>query len=995
MTLNLPTSDPLWQTLADIDAEQSADFRTLAGAAKLDPAIDFRNVSLAGLSLEGQDLSGFDFSGTDLRGTNLRRASSVNGLVISKSTVLDPADRKWLWRRLSLGKRSRRDKSHNFPVFLQDEKEYKPLILISYAHQDEPEKPAEGEVKWLSFVTGYLRPAIKQGAVDLWLDRLMPGGADWEREIEQKLAACDIFILLVSRHSLSSDYVVDKEIAIIRERQAKGEAVQFYPLILTPTPNAGLDLVRDKNLRPRDGKPFSDYAINERYRHMHEAADEIAEICGKIAARRSTPTPGSLTSGLNAVYDQLGGFTSSPMPPTPMSPPVEEARGTEPEIKGRESLEAWLSGQDREVVIAMAARTALRVAPLVVREQASTEGNVNFEILVSTIFSASAFAWVASRYPFRANELAAAASRVGNTAHALANSDLGSVTLTATTAAATAANAVADTGRIAIALADRNASVAESIIAAVVGSVAACIAFAASALAPGWEQVRADIAAFRKLDPCTVANQPLWSHETPDWAADAWLALKAALPLSRDWQVWIDWYENRLRGGSRGEAYELVFASAPQEVWNKGPAESNAWIREHLPPLPADESHAKPVISDKESLEAWLKGQRREVAIAIAARAALRVAPLAVRLLRNHQSVEAFEDVATPASAIFRSCASARLGARYPVRITEFRKAARVAASRAEGIAASGAVASVPAVASATSSAAFAAYAAFAVSGGNIAPVADSVTTAVAAASNADARDPAASIDAMWEEVRVDAASIEGSRVNPLSDSPLWSNGAPEWASLAWSSLQEALPDGKNWEVWTDWYNERLRGVSRGEDYEVVFASVPLDLWDKGPAAANAWINAHLPKASDATHRAELPAPLPGLDAPFAYGWTASQRVAVVAGAQNLPFYPHFSSEEDHRRALEAARVGGERLLKALRDGRYNARPEYGEALEYYLEDLPKTAGAGNILLANDQIRILHAMLLADADTLPEGFASRLKSVIANQFALNAFYDLV
>ncbi len=82
-------------------------------------------------------------------------------------------------------------------------------------------------------------------------------------------------------------------------------------------------------------------------------------------------------------------------------------------------------------------------------------------------------------------------------------------------------------------------------------------------------------------------------------------------------------------------------------------------------------------------------------------------------------------------------------------------------------------------------------------------------------------------------------------------------------------------------------------------------------------------------------------------------------------------------------------------MLKALRDGRYNARPEYGEALEYYLDDLPKTAGAGNILLANDQVRILHAMFLADAATLPEGFASRLKSVIANQFALNAFYDLV
>ncbi len=65
----------------------------------------------------------------------------------------------------------------------------KPLIVISYAHEDEPEKPVEGEVKWLSFVAGYLRPAIKQGAVDLWIDRLIPGGAEWEREIEEKLRA--------------------------------------------------------------------------------------------------------------------------------------------------------------------------------------------------------------------------------------------------------------------------------------------------------------------------------------------------------------------------------------------------------------------------------------------------------------------------------------------------------------------------------------------------------------------------------------------------------------------------------------------------------------------------------------------------------------------------------------------------------------------------------------------------------------------------------------
>ena len=48
--------------------------------------------------------------------------------------------------------------------------------------------------------------------------------------------------------------------------------------------------------------------------------------------------------------------------------------------------------------------------------------------------------------------------------------------------------------------------------------------------------------------------------------------------------------------------------------------------------------------------------------------------------------------------------------------------------------------------------------------------------------------------------------------------------------------------EGQSWDVWTKWYEERLRGVSRGQAYELVFPSVPQEEWDKGPAAANAWI---------------------------------------------------------------------------------------------------------------------------------------------------------
>ena len=167
----------------------------------------------------------------------------------------------------------------------------KALIFVSYSHKDEPEHPRGEEVQWLSFVRTYLQPAVKHGVFDLWVDQHMPGGADWDPEIEKKLRACDIFILLVSANSMASDYIISKEIAIIRERQAKGEPVHFYPLILTPTPKAGLDKVKDKNLRPRDAKPFSGYSLHDRAQHMTEAADEVAALVEKIAERKTADKP--------------------------------------------------------------------------------------------------------------------------------------------------------------------------------------------------------------------------------------------------------------------------------------------------------------------------------------------------------------------------------------------------------------------------------------------------------------------------------------------------------------------------------------------------------------------------------------------------------------------------------------------------------------------------------------------------------------------------------
>jgi hypothetical protein len=91
----------------------------------------------------------------------------------------------------------------------------KPLVFISYAHLDEPAPPedfAAGKICWLSFVMKFLRPGVKGRKYQVWMDRLMPGGADWNPEIEAKARACDIFVLLVSANSTGSDYILDKEI---------------------------------------------------------------------------------------------------------------------------------------------------------------------------------------------------------------------------------------------------------------------------------------------------------------------------------------------------------------------------------------------------------------------------------------------------------------------------------------------------------------------------------------------------------------------------------------------------------------------------------------------------------------------------------------------------------------------------------------------------------------------------------------------------------------
>ena len=78
-------------------------------------------------------------------------------------------------------------------------------------------------------------------------------------------------------------------------------------------------------------------------------------------------------------------------------------------------------------------------------------------------------------------------------------------------------------------------------------------------------------------------------------------------------------------------------------------------------------------LTDRKQLEAWLETQPREVCVAIAARAVLRVLPtLEVEFNRKRKSVKVSRDIILP---VIRTMALALAAATYPAKDNELRAA--------------------------------------------------------------------------------------------------------------------------------------------------------------------------------------------------------------------------------------------------------------------------------------------------------------------------------
>ncbi len=153
-------------------------------------------------------------------------------------------------------------------------------VFISYSHAD---------LEYLVYLKKHLAVLEKQKFIEIWDDRRITGGEDWEKEINKNINQADVILLLVSADFMGSAYCYGTEMVIALQRESLNEA-NVIPIILRDVDWESSPLGRLKAL-PIDGKPIKKYENSDAA--YKEIAREIRQIVGKRRVSRATNISGA------------------------------------------------------------------------------------------------------------------------------------------------------------------------------------------------------------------------------------------------------------------------------------------------------------------------------------------------------------------------------------------------------------------------------------------------------------------------------------------------------------------------------------------------------------------------------------------------------------------------------------------------------------------------------------------------------------------------------
>ena len=148
-------------------------------------------------------------------------------------------------------------------------------IFICYAHEDEV---------YLKKLKIQLTPMHRQGLIEIWHDRDISAGTDWEREISEQLNSAQIILLLVSPDFMASDYCYGTEMKRAIERHNRKEA-RVIPVILRPV--HWEDILGNIQALPADAKPVMSSSWHSQDDALFDVAEGIRKVIKELEFDRS------------------------------------------------------------------------------------------------------------------------------------------------------------------------------------------------------------------------------------------------------------------------------------------------------------------------------------------------------------------------------------------------------------------------------------------------------------------------------------------------------------------------------------------------------------------------------------------------------------------------------------------------------------------------------------------------------------------------------------
>lgn len=157
-------------------------------------------------------------------------------------------------------------------------------IFCCYAHKDEA---------LLNKLKTHLSSLQREGLIEIWHDRDISAGTEWEREISEHLNTAQVILLLVSPDFMNSDYCYGIEMQRALERHERGEAC-VIPVILEYV-YWQIAPLNELQALPKDGQPVTSWSNRDKAflditRGIRKAIKELGKptlVTSEYASRKS------------------------------------------------------------------------------------------------------------------------------------------------------------------------------------------------------------------------------------------------------------------------------------------------------------------------------------------------------------------------------------------------------------------------------------------------------------------------------------------------------------------------------------------------------------------------------------------------------------------------------------------------------------------------------------------------------------------------------------